>query len=151
MPQWQNALGQEYSAPGISDGMPKRPKDEPTLSPADSETQRLIGRRLGAIRKLAGIRQTEISDLLGFDQSTWSKWESGKRTPNLFRVIQFAARAKVSLDFIYSGRLTTTHPALAKLLRVSVPELLAPEPNDTDPSTDTAIASYRNAIHQGDS
>lgn len=34
-----------------------------------------------SIRELAGIRQTELAEALGVDDSTVARWESGERTP----------------------------------------------------------------------
>lgn len=145
MPQGQIALGLKYRDAGTSVRMPKRPNDD-TIDPADQPFYRLAGRRLQAIRKLAGINQTEIATLLNVDQSTWSKWETGKRVPKLDKVIQFVARSQASLDLIYRGTPGGASPILVDLLRLSSPELLTPEPTDTGPSKDTALVSYRTAI-----
>jgi transcriptional regulator with XRE-family HTH domain len=127
--------------------MTQRP-DDGIIDPADSDFFRLAGKRLRSIRKIAGINQTLVAARLRVDQSTWSKWETGKRIPNPAKVAKFAARAKTSLSFIYEGLPIGTHPILLRLLRASAPELVAEEPSDTDQSTDTALASYRSSIHQ---
>lgn len=108
----------------------------------------MTGLRLRAIRTLAGIRQEELSEIVGVDQSTWSKWEKGKRQPDLFTITKFAARSQASLDLIYRGVPGDTNPLLVRLLRATHPELLASEPIDTPPDKDTATASYRDAIRQ---
>ncbi len=127
--------------------MPKLSKDD-EIDPADSDFFRMAGLRLRAIRKLSGLNQTEIAALLGVDQSTWSKWETGKRIPNPAKVAKFVARSKTTLELIYRGLPAGTHPALLALLRVTAPELLAPEPTDMDPGTDMALALYRDSIRQ---
>jgi transcriptional regulator with XRE-family HTH domain len=147
MPQGQIALGLKYIAQGISLDMPNRP-DSDAVAPADVPFYRLAGKRLQAIRKLAGVNQTEIAALLEVDQSTWSKWETGKRIPKLDKVIRFVARAQASLDLIYRGDPGGANPTLVALLRLSHPELLAREPIGTEPSRGTALASYRNSIQR---
>lgn len=125
--------------------MPKRPDDIAGV-PAASETQRQAGLRIRAIRALAGVTQEQICEVLGVDQSTWSKWERGERLPDLFVMSRFAARARTSLDLIYRGELSGTHPELRRLLLLRIPELLAPVRRDTDQDMDRAQASYRAAI-----
>lgn len=147
MPQGQIALGPIYTARGIPDFMPKR-TDPDAIDPADSEFYRLAGLRVRAIRKLSGYKQTQIAELLEVDQSTWSKWETGKRMPRLTKMAAFAGRAKTSLELIYLGVPVATHPALVRLLRASVPQLLVPEPIDTDHDKGTDLASYRDSIRQ---
>lgn len=127
--------------------MPKR-QDDGSIDPADSEFFRHAGLRLRAVRKISGLNQTETADLLGVDQSTWSKWETGKRIPNPSKVSKFAARAKTSLDFIYRGVPVGTSDLLLALLRATAPELLVEPPTRTAPNRDTALASYRNSIRQ---
>lgn len=129
--------------------MPKRRPDD-IIDPADSEFYRLAGLRLRAVRKLSGLNQTRIAKLLGVDQSTWSKWETGKRIPSVTKVAKFAARAQTSLELIYCGAPVATHPALVRLLREAAPQLLAPEPTDTAQNKDTDLAAYRNSIRQED-
>lgn len=147
MPQGQFALGREYYGTGMVVLMPNSP-DDGAIDPADTEFFRLAGLRLRAIRKLAGVNQTVIAGRLSVDQSTWSKWETGKRIPNPAKVAKFAGRAKASLDLIYRGLPVGTHPLLLRLLRASSPDLVAAEPSDTEPSMDTELASYRSSIHQ---
>lgn len=127
--------------------MTKRPEND-AVDPVDSDFFRLVGERIRAIRKLGGENQTEVATLMGVDQSTWSKWETGKRIPNPARMARFVARAKASLDLIYRGVPANTHPALVRLLRAAHPELVEPEPTDRGPDTGTDLASYRSSIPQ---
>ena len=91
--------------------MPKRPAKQ-SDDTAATELRRQTGARLRAIRELAGIKQAEISGVLGVDQSTWSKWETGIREADLLTVVKFAARAQASLDLIYCGLPGGSNPAL---------------------------------------
>jgi transcriptional regulator with XRE-family HTH domain len=119
-----------------------RPPEQP---PPANARMRQTGERLRAIRKLSGLRQTDICELLGVDQSTWSKWEIGQRFPDLGIMVAFAARMKVSLDLIYCGAPTGVHPILLKLLQAEWPHLLLQIPTDNPQDRDKALASYRAA------
>lgn len=104
------------------------------------------GARLRLIRELGDQTQVEVCDLLGVDQSTWSKWESGKRVPDPLAVIRFAGRFRVSLDFIYTGRPIGVHPALLQMVRARAPALVRELPTDSPVDMDRVRASYREAI-----
>ena len=123
--------------------MPKRP--DYTEDSGMSELQRQTGQHLKWVRKLARHTQEQTCELIGVDQSTWSKYEKGERMPDPYKMVIFAARYRVSLDYIYRGRLTGVHPALAELLRLAHPELRDP-PMDIPEDRDTLQASYRAAI-----
>ncbi len=127
-------------------GMPRTPKAEIEDAGA-TERQRQTGLRIRAIRKLSGLKQGPLAVACGADQSQWSRWERGERPAEVEAMLRFARRAKTSLDLIYRGAPIGTHPALLQLLRIQVPELLAPDPMSMDQDTDTALASYRDAIH----
>lgn len=125
--------------------MPKQTR-QMTTEPAASEMQRQAGARIRAIRELANASQESISEVIGVDQSTWSKWERGDRMPEVYAMTKFAARSRATLDLIYCGRPEASHPTLIRLLRVKVPHLLVAAPTNTDQDMDTALASYRAAI-----
>lgn len=147
MPSSHIGLCHEMPGAGTHLGMPKTPKAE-IEDPGVTERQRQTGLRVRAIRKLSGLKQGPLAALCGADQSQWSRWERGERPVEVEAMLRFARRAKTSLDLIYYGRPIGTHHALLKLLRMQVPELLLPDPTDTDQDTDTALALYRDAIHQ---
>lgn len=125
--------------------MPKRHTNQEGPQ-ATSATLAQVGARLRAIRKFSGQPQTALCRILGVDQSTWSKWEQGLRLPDIFMMIRFAARTKVTLDLIYRGNPDGIHPHLRGLLERDYPDLLVSRPIDMGPDTDTALASYRAAI-----
>lgn len=131
--------------------MPKRSKN-PTRRQSQkasaSEAQKIIGLRIRALRELANKTQQAICDVLGVDQSTWSKWESGKREPDMDVIIQFCMRFRVSLDLIYRGIPAESHEQIVELMRAYYPELLCVQPTSTSQDKDTVLASYRAAIAQ---
>jgi transcriptional regulator with XRE-family HTH domain len=125
--------------------MPKKSKAI-VVDAATSDTMKRSGKRLAAIRGLAGLTQEQVAALLGVDQSQWSRWERGIRPADPLVMVKFVSRARATLDLIYRGVTIGSHPDLVKLLEASVPDLLVREPSDTDQGTDTALASYRNSI-----
>lgn len=127
--------------------MPKHVEDFEN-DPAYSALQVETGLRIAAIRNIARLTQEQTIRDLGVSQSAWSKWEKGLRMPNPYIMTKFATRFKVSLDLIYRGRPTDSHPELVRLLREAAPELLAEQPRNTVPDKDTARALYRAAISQ---
>lgn len=104
-----------------------------------------IGKRLRAIRKIAGMKQAEMAEICGAEQSVWSKWEAGTRQPDVFAIMRFCRRAQISLDLIFFGLPKDSHPSLVESLREQFPELLTPERSDPDPRKDSQ-AAYRTAI-----
>jgi transcriptional regulator with XRE-family HTH domain len=127
--------------------MPKRIEDYEN-DPAYSVLQKETGLRIAAIRNLAGLTQGQVIKNLGVSQSAWSKWENGIRMADVFVMTRFAARFKVSLDLIYRGMPTTSHPGVVQLLRAAAPELVVEETTGKEPDMDTLRASYRAAISQ---
>lgn len=127
--------------------MPRRQENPDGGSQATSVMLKAIGMRLRTIRKSTNLPQTVVCQALGVDQSTWSKWEQGQRLPDLFTMIRFASRAKVSLDLIYRGVPTGVHHGLLQWLQIQIPDLLVPDPTGTDQDKDKALASYRTAIN----
>ena len=84
---------------------------------ADTATLTEIGGRLRAIRLACGLTQADVAKALGVDQSLWSKWERGQRTPDLLRLLDFARKAGASIELICNGLLLRTNGALAERLR----------------------------------
>lgn len=115
-----------------------------TISAGDTRDLLVIGERLKFVRELADCSQEQVCEVIHVEQSTYSKWEKGKRVPNPLRVKEFCSRFRVSMDYIYNGRMGQTHPALAVRL-LERPDLLR-EPKSSQSDRDTALASYRAAI-----
>lgn len=121
--------------------MPKRPEN-----PSSTDTIIKTGQRLRAIREIGNIKQEDLCARLGVDQSTYSKWEKGKRLPDVLVLTQFAARFMVSLDFLYRGIPSRIHPDVLALMREKHPDLVDEPPTDKEPDMDKALSSYRAAI-----
>ena len=115
-------------------------------SASSTDTLEQVGRRLRVIRELAGVTQEALCEVLHVDQSTYSKWEKGKRLPDVLVLIKFAARFRTSLDFLFRGAPIGMHPELLHLLRLGHPGLVADIPTGMDQDRDMALSSYRAAI-----
>lgn len=97
-------------------------------SEAFTDMQRAVGARIGWARELVYPNQAEFARLIGVDQSTLNKIESGDRAPNIFIVTEVSNRLRVSTDFLLKGvlvgrtdeemalRLGAMHPELASQL-----------------------------------
>ncbi len=52
------------------------------------------------LRQEKGLTQTQLADLMNIDQTTVSKWELGKATPDTPILIRLAAYFDVSTDYL---------------------------------------------------
>lgn len=69
----------------------------------DPQELQAIGLRLKAARIALGFNQKDLYDSLDVGASTWHNWESGKRTPDLFVMLNLKQRHGISLDWIFDG------------------------------------------------
>ena len=59
-----------------------------------------LSKNLKDLREEMGLSQSELSVELHFNQSTISKWESGKREPSIEVLIIISKFFKVSADYL---------------------------------------------------
>jgi transcriptional regulator with XRE-family HTH domain len=69
----------------------------------DSKQLQAIGQRLKDARIALGFSQKELYNRLGVGASTWHNWETGKRTPDPFVMVELLDLYGISLDWIYAG------------------------------------------------
>ena len=69
----------------------------------DPQELQAIGLRLKAARIALGFNQKDLYDDLDVGASTWHNWESGKRTPDLFVMLNLKQRHGISLDWVFDG------------------------------------------------
>lgn len=57
-------------------------------------------RRLKALRRRKGMTQTDVSEALGINRSTYAYYETGKTQPDLYTIVQLALLYKTTTDVI---------------------------------------------------
>ena len=60
--------------------------------------------RIAAARKLAGLTQEQLGELLGVTRQAVSKWESGQTVPDAVTVARLCEALHVSADYVLLGR-----------------------------------------------
>ena len=61
-------------------------------------------RRLRDLREDSDLKQTDIAELLGIQQTVYSRYERGARTIPLEHLVKLAEFYKVSVDFLLEHR-----------------------------------------------
>lgn len=64
----------------------------------------MIGERIKTARKMRGLTQTMLSDLIGLSQSAVSEWESGRTDPTTDSLLSLATSLNVSFEWLATGR-----------------------------------------------
>ena len=64
-------------------------------------TLNIFPQRLKELRLEKGLTQTELANMLGISQKSYSHWETGKNEPNLENLIKLADLLEVSLDWLF--------------------------------------------------
>lgn len=63
----------------------------------------MIGKRLKEIRKIRGMTQKELSEVVGVSVSTVKKWEQDQVDPNTAALISIAVALNVSTDYLFGN------------------------------------------------
>lgn len=64
----------------------------------------MFGARLAALRKAAGMSQSQLATQLKISPSTVGMYEQGRREPSVELLTQIANVFSVSIDFLVTGR-----------------------------------------------
>ena len=110
----------------------------PARTVADKQLIAAVGKRLKWVREAMGMKQAQIADLVGVDQTAWSLYERGLRMPDQFAAVRLIAKLKISREYLLEGILENVEPDLAIRLALAHPELAPPRRRARD--TDTAQA-----------
>lgn len=62
-----------------------------------------FGKRLEALRKRAGLTQTQLAEVVGGGTSKISEWESGGRKPDAEGLLRAAVRLGTTVDYLLTG------------------------------------------------
>lgn len=68
----------------------------------------MLGPRIAALRRSAGISQTELAQKLKISPSAVGMYEQGRREPALDILVAMAEIFDVSLDFLVTGKVHST-------------------------------------------
>lgn len=84
-----------------------------------------VGDRLAWLRDAVEMSQTAIAEAVNVDQSSWAKYEGGKRMPPLHVMMRVATLFGASLDYIYRGKIGgVMRPDLELRIVAAHPELV---------------------------
>ena len=62
---------------------------------------KILGERMKQLREARGLTQTELAKVLGIQQTSIFRYESGNTNPSLEVLLSFAKYFDVSLDYIF--------------------------------------------------
>ena len=65
------------------------------------KTSNVFPQRLKELRLKKRLTQIELGEKVGVKQSTFTKWENGKREPNIETLLKLADSLEVSLDWLF--------------------------------------------------
>lgn len=64
----------------------------------------MLGTRIAALRRQAGMSQAQLAKRLGISPSAMGMYEQGRREPSLQLLGELAATLKVSTDYLITGK-----------------------------------------------
>lgn len=64
----------------------------------------MLGTRIAALRREAGMSQAQLAALLGISPSAMGMYEQGRREPSLHLLGKMAEILKVSTDYLITGK-----------------------------------------------
>ena len=64
----------------------------------------MLGARIAALRREAGLSQTELAQELGISASAIGMYEQSRREPSAQMLVQLAKKFGVSVDYLLTGR-----------------------------------------------
>lgn len=118
------------------------------LTPVDVEPPVTMGMRIRWTRMMMDAGLAETAELMGCTERTWTGYEYGYSNPPASKMLEFAHRFSVSMDFLYSGSLLgLPDDVRAELLRLH-PELS--RQSDSDKATGGDIFALRKPFSHGD-
>lgn len=67
----------------------------------------MLGIRIAALRRRAGLSQAELAHRLQISASAMGMYEQGRREPSLDTLVALARELQVSTDFLLTGKVRT--------------------------------------------
>ena len=66
----------------------------------------MLGTRIAALRRNAGLSQSQLAQMLKISPSAMGMYEQGRREPSAGLLVALARELHVSTDFLLTGRVT---------------------------------------------
>ena len=78
----------------------------------------MLGERIAALRRRAGLSQAELAHRLQISASAMGMYEQGRREPSVDTLVAMAEEFQVSMDFLLTGKIRTVQEdeAMAQML-----------------------------------
>ncbi len=82
----------------------------------------MLGERIAALRRRAGLSQAELAQRLQISASAMGMYEQGRREPSVDTLVAMAQEFQVSMDFLLMGKIRTVQEdeAMAQMLLNSI-------------------------------
>lgn len=82
----------------------------------------MLGERIAALRRRAGLSQAELAGRLQISASAMGMYEQGRREPSVDTLVAMARELEVSTDFLLTGKIRTAQEdeAMAQMLLESI-------------------------------
>lgn len=77
----------------------------------------MLGARIAALRREAGLSQTELARHLGISASAIGMYEQGRREPAAQMLVRLADQFGVTVDYLLTGRMPQQMDAVERMLQ----------------------------------
>jgi transcriptional regulator with XRE-family HTH domain len=108
----------------------------PPRTVADKEMMLRMGTRLRWVREAMEKSQEQMAEIVGVHQTAWSKYESGERWPDQFKIPTIIAKLKITRAYLLEDCLRGVDQDLAIQLVADHPELAGPKRKGRRKGTD---------------
>lgn len=82
----------------------------------------MLGARIAALRRRAGLSQSELAQRLQISASAMGMYEQGRREPSVDTLVAIARELQVSTDFLLTGKIRTVQEdeAMTQMLLATI-------------------------------
>jgi transcriptional regulator with XRE-family HTH domain len=89
----------------------------------------LLGRRLRAVREVAGYDQVQWAAKIGKVSQTVSNWELGRSSPTYDDLIKYGSMLGCDLHWLLTGRQFNPFEVIQAMMRMMTPDTALQEPH----------------------
>lgn len=72
-------------------------------SESEEEVMHMLGARIAALRREAGLSQSQLAQMLKISPSAMGMYEQGRREPSVQTLVELARVLEVSTDYLLTG------------------------------------------------